>query len=107
VADEFKSVAGVCAVALGAANSDRAWVVWLDCLRRGSQDFEIADVQMSSLRRQLRPDPDFEIAAPGLVTEPLPVLPDPDPQIVQSEIREFNDVCAVSERVCQGSPMKR
>lgn len=100
-ADEFKNVAAVCAVAFGAPNSDRAWVVWLDCLRRGSSGFEATEVQMSSLRREWRPEPDFDVEAGGLLMQPLPVIPDPDPQIVRSDIREFDDVCAVSERVCR------
>ena len=99
--DEFKGVAGVCAVALGAPNSDLAWVAWLDCLRRDSPDFEAAEIQMSSLRTEPRPEADFEVLAPGLLMEPFPVVPDPEPQYVLSDVREFDDVCAVSERVCR------
>jgi len=29
--EEFKSIAAVCAVAVGAPNTDNAWVEWLDC----------------------------------------------------------------------------
>ena len=94
-------MAGICAVALGAANTDQAWVDWLDCLRRNSEDFKPGELSVSSRFRQPRPDPDFELLASGLVFEPLEVRPDPDAPILSYHLGEIDDVCGASERLCR------
>jgi excisionase family DNA binding protein len=98
--EEFKSIAGVCAVALGSPNSDTAWVTWLDRLRRESVDFKPAELLVDSYPREWRPEPDFEVVVSGLVWEPLAVRPDPDAEVVSTELGEIDDVCGASERVC-------
>jgi excisionase family DNA binding protein len=100
IVEEFKSVARICAVALGAANTNDAWVEWLESLRRERVGLEAAELQISSWEREPRPKADFEITAPGLLTVATEVRPDPDSKIVQTEILEIKDVCAASEWVC-------
>jgi len=63
--EEFKSIAGVCAVALGAPNTDAAWVEWLDALRHESPDFKVGELSVDSLPREWRPEPDFENSFPA------------------------------------------
>ena len=101
IVEEFKSVAGICAVALGAANRNDAWVEWLDCLRRERVNLEAAELQISSWQREPRPKADFEIMASGLFTVAAEVRPDPESKIVQTEILEISDVCRASEWVCR------
>jgi excisionase family DNA binding protein len=101
IVEEFKCVAGICAVALGAANTTDAWVEWVDSLRRERVSLEAAELQISSWEREPRPKANFEITAPGLLTVALEVRPDPDSKIVQTEILEINDVCGASGWVCR------
>lgn len=78
--DEFKSVAGVCAVALGCPNVDNAWANWLDYLRRESVDFE-----------------------PGFtVTSYAPdARPDADAEMISTTLGKIEDVCGASTRFCR------
>jgi excisionase family DNA binding protein len=101
VIEEFKSIAGVCAVALGSPNTDLAWVEWLDCLRRESIDFEPGEMSVESWPRESRPAPDAEIVVEGLLGEPLDVRPDPDQQLLTFPIGEIEDACGASERACR------
>jgi hypothetical protein len=82
VIDDLKSIAAVCAVALGAPNNDLAWVEWLDCLRRQSVDFKPGELSTNSWSRDWRPEPDHEVAAKGLMFPPLEVRPDADPVLI-------------------------
>jgi len=99
--DEFKSIAAVCAVALGSPNTDLAWVEWLDCSRRDSSDFKAGELTVDSRLVQRRPEPDFEVFANGLLYPPVEVRPDPEPQVISTELWEIDDVCTVSERLCR------
>jgi hypothetical protein len=101
IVEDFQSLAGVCAVALGAPNTDFAWTEWVDYLRRTVGAFSPSALQVEKWSREWRPEPDSEIAVRGLVTEPLEVRPDADPQIVTTELGEIDDVCGVSERMCR------
>lgn len=99
--EEFKGIAGICAVALGHANTDAAWSVWLDCVLRDPTASQPAELQVSHRVDEWRPEPDFEVVATGLLLEPLPRRPDPEPPIVAFEILEIDDVCGTSARACQ------
>jgi excisionase family DNA binding protein len=99
--EDFKSIAGVCAVALGAPNSDTAWVSWLDCLRRESVDFKPGELVSTTRVREWRPEPDFEIVAAGLIVEPVEIRPDADAQLISFALGEIDDVAGASERVCR------
>lgn len=102
IVDEFKSVASLCAVALGAQNTDTAWVEWLDCLRRDRVEFKAAELWITShATREPRPEPDFEVLVSGLVREPLEIRPHPEGEVVSTELHEIADVCGASERVCR------
>jgi len=101
LAEDFKSIAGVCAVALGAPNTDSAWVDWLDCLRRESPDFKPAEFTMDSRSSESRPEPDFEVTVKGLLYPPVEIRPGSDAEIVTTELGQIDDVCATSERVCR------
>jgi len=98
--EEFKSVASLCAVALGSANTDAAWAEWLDYLRRDSSDFRQALWIVSSRSTERRPDPDVEIPASGLLYHVEEVRPDPDAETVPTELGEIDDVYRASERLC-------
>lgn len=69
--EAFKSIAGLCAVALGAPNTDSAWVERLACLRRESIDFKKSELRSNSRSRDWRPEPDVDIVAVGLICERL------------------------------------
>jgi excisionase family DNA binding protein len=99
--EEFKSIAGVCAVAVGAPNTDTAWVEWLDCLRRESVDFKPSELVSTTRSREWRPEPDFEIVAVGLIVEPLEVRAVADAQLISFALGEIDDVAGASERVCR------
>jgi hypothetical protein len=97
--EDFKSIAGVCAVALGVPNSDTAWVGWLDCLRRESIDLKLGELTSSTRVREWRPAPDLELVATGLIVEPVEVRPDADAPIISFKIGGIDDVCGASERL--------
>ena len=99
--EEFKSIAAVCAVAVGAPNIDNAWVEWLDCLRRVGLARESAEVQLNSRRTERRPDPEFEVVAAGLLFHLEEIRPDPDAAIIRTQLLDIDDVCGASERVCR------
>jgi excisionase family DNA binding protein len=101
VMDEFKGAAAISAVALGAPNTDTAWAEWLDVLRREAVDFRAGELSTEVRTKVLRPEPDFEVLARGLLWEPLEIFPDPDPEIVTFELGEIEDVCRASDRVCR------
>jgi excisionase family DNA binding protein len=96
---EPQSIAGVCAVALGASNSDSAWVEWLDCLRRESVDFKPGEMSVNAWTENRQPD--FEVSARGLLWPPTEILPGSTAEIISIELGEIDDVCRASERVCQ------
>jgi hypothetical protein len=98
--EDFKSIAGVCAVALGSADNDSAWVEWLDCLRRESVDFRPREQSVDSLSTAAR-GPDFEVLARGLLYPPTEIFPGSTAEIIWFEIGEIADVCSASERVCR------
>jgi excisionase family DNA binding protein len=99
--EEFKSIACVCAVALGALNIDSSWAEWLDCLRHESTDFKPGELSLSSMPHEWRPEPDLEIVVGGLIYEPLDVFPDADAEPVTTELSEIDDACLSSERACR------
>src|SRR5262249_3379357 len=99
--EEFKSIAGVRAVALGALNTDFAWAEWLDCLRYHEPHFHTGESTVSSRVRERRPEPDVEITVAGLLYEPVDVRPDPDSETVSTDLSEVDDVCLASERACR------
>jgi hypothetical protein len=99
--DEFKSTAALCAVALGAPNTDSSWAEWLDCLRREVLSFDADHMRSDSWEQERRPEPDFEVVVKGLLWPPLEIRPNPDPQLVETQIGDIGDVCAASERVCR------
>jgi excisionase family DNA binding protein len=101
VLEDFKSVASICAVALGSPNTDLAWTEWLDCIRRDSDDFQAGETSMSSRFREWRPEPDVEIGVRGLLSKPPETRPDPNPVILTFDTGEIDDVCGTSERVCR------
>jgi excisionase family DNA binding protein len=101
IVDELKGIAGVCAVALGSANTDDAWAEWLDCLRREGVDFKPGETSVSFWAEEPRPDPDFEVIARGLWYPPPEKRPDPDPVHITHDLGEIDDVCGASERVCR------
>src|SRR5262249_6270049 len=92
--DEFQSIAGLCAVALGAPNPDAAWAEWLDCLRRDSLNFDADHLRSDLWAVESRPEPNFEVVARGLLYPPPEVRPDPDPVLVEAQIGDIDDVCA-------------
>jgi hypothetical protein len=104
--EDYKSVAALCAVALGAPNNDSSWAEWLEYLRRDSVErdsveFEQGDVVMESRHIEWRDDPSAEVVATGLLYVPHEATPDRDPEIVSAKIGEIDDVCAASERLCR------
>jgi len=101
ISEEFQSVAGLCAVATGAPNTDFAWVDWLEYLRRSSLDFEEAEFVVQSWAREPRPTPNAEISARGLISPPVEVRPDANVQLVSHELGGIRDVCASSARACR------
>jgi excisionase family DNA binding protein len=101
VVEEFKGVGGVCAVAVGAPNTDNAWVQWLDCLRREGLAHVSAEVEFQSRHTERRPDPNFEVVAAGLVFFLEEIRPDPDAGIIRIDLLDIDDVCGASERVCR------
>ena len=101
VIEDFKSIAAVCAVRLGWPNTDLAWVDWLEALRRQSIDFDSGDVSLESLATERRPDPDVDVVAAGLLSEPSEARPQANPQQVKVGIGELEDVCDASERMCR------
>jgi len=106
IIEEFMSIAGVCAVALGSTNTDLAWVDWLDCLRRESMGFEPGEMHLKSWRREWRPEPDVEVLVKGLMWEPVEVRPDPECRLVSVPIGEIEDTCGASERMSVDSQTK-
>jgi len=98
---EFKGLAAVCAVAVGAPNTDTAWVEWLDILRRESVYFRPGEFLTETRAKTWRPEPDFEVVARGLLWQPLEIQPDPDPEIVSFELGGIDDVCGASDLACR------
>lgn len=101
VVEPFKSLAAVCAVALGSAHRDDAWIEWLDHLRRNSPAYVADRVTLGRRHTEQRPEPNAEITAEGLIRPVDEIRPDADPEQLNTRIGKIDDVCAASASLCQ------
>jgi len=101
VTEEFKSVAALCAVALGSRNTADAWCDWLEYLRCESDEFKADRFTFQTRLPGRRLYADFEIDVPDHVTCVIGIQPDLDPELISATVGEVDDVCSASERLCQ------